>query len=832
MDPSNKKSTPKGALAERFMLMSHQQIVQACGEVNELTKGEMDVRPVIHEDHIKSLKSDAAALFSFFEQKRFLEEGAAADSKSSSKRKVKSSSKRKAKSQSKWKVNSKLDDEWALNMFSEDIDLLATGVSKFDDVLKGGFRVYHDKVASSTFDTKCVEPFVLTLQGRPGSGKTTIALQILCNFAAQGYSTLYLSVEQDLHSLRRTIERFCSTTGWDQDRDATAVKCTLAETPASDRQKFASNLAAWVKTKSEGESAHTIFSSVSTELTKALSESDPVHQSKSKSKNDPPTLEDVAKNYKAPDQKKEFFVAIIRRDTDGQLVLEKETAEKVRQWIIDGLHGVVLSAVDESSVGKREAGRSQDGGKYVRLDAAALVETLKHYRSRPKDPDIPNDPYGEGDGFGLVFSWLAVDSITALTEFGTRKSLSEFKIAAAKEKLPTALVLLTECTSDSPSTPTDLEIASDKVIEIGERPLEIAAETGAGGARYMQRYLEVKKCRLAPFHRGQHPIAIKTSSVKAYRSITILLKVTGKRRRSSNWENSERRGEEAVIFGIEGLDGKVGLADSIKKGSVTVLTGPPGSKKTGISTYFCAKYIYDQYQALKKENDGEPVDETKLPKTIVYSFGGDRRGVVHGMNQYITPRGERLIGKDSAGEASPVRDCVRVRDISPGYLFPEQFVETLIDTLDKKQGDRIERIVFDSFDSVHAAFPIMRMDQFLWKVIFQVCWDYGVSALLKVSELEHASEYYHNMASLVTSMADNILHVDKNDNLNVIETETGGHTRSKLRLETEYWHCENKLVGMEEHTEYAENETARFPTPDDGEPGMVLRIRRDPPSLM
>ncbi|MET0313568.1 MAG: ATPase domain-containing protein [Hansschlegelia sp.] len=77
--------------------------------------------------------------------------------------------------------------------------LASFGVSGLDDVLGGGLR--RDR-------------FYL-LEGAPGTGKTTIALQFLRDGAARGERGLYITLSETEDELRETAESH----GWDLDRD-------------------------------------------------------------------------------------------------------------------------------------------------------------------------------------------------------------------------------------------------------------------------------------------------------------------------------------------------------------------------------------------------------------------------------------------------------------------------------------------------------------------------------------------------------------------------------------------------------------------------------------
>ena len=811
--PSQLQTSASGHLVkERFLLLPHDEILAQCRRVNATTQQRMDYRLPINLDVQSDLVKNYPAFFAFFAEKRFLE---------------KSSSQNQNGGDDRWIINSKLDDEWAVNIFSQDVDLLATGIYKLDDVLKGGFRLYRDKLLEDKYDKKCAEPCLVTLQGRPGTGKTTIGLQILSNFAAQGYSSVYASAEQSIESLKRTIRRFCRTTEWSSSASEKVVRCRLLNFPENDRSRFAAELSRYAKDHIPPPADNwldmmppdwqasfcdwLVAKNNKLVATNYCCERERQRQQrKQHGDTEPP--------FAPTPERGEFLVVVYDNLTDTDI-------SHVNEFVAAGWHAIVLAPIEDRPGGNQIAVKDDKvnprGGGFLHIGPVDLASDLL-------------DIY---KGLGVLPTWLALDSITAFRNLGGRKSVNELRKSLVSSGLPTSLLFLTEFVSDDANkSPTEHEILSDTIIQLGERPLQIA-EVEESASNYMQRYLEVRKCRLAPFHRGKHPIAIKSYSVKVYRSIAILLKATGKRRRSTEFLNDSGNQDGvsgsqngSLNFGVLGLDGAVGLNGSLRKGSVTVLAGPPGSHRTGISTYFLTEPIraYLKVNGGISDNDEKANHVRGCPRSIIYSFGGDRRGVENGMEPYINSSGERIYSED-------VRQHVMVRDISPGYLFPEAFIEDLIDLLrdaNEPQGQsseglprlgKIERVVFDSFDSVHAAFPIMRMDQFLWKLIYQVCCDYKVSAIVKITSLEHASEYYRNMAALVTSMADNIIRVSHDDQLQVVESETGAHPRGSFRLETEYWDDKFASYGIEDPG------PGTFPRPGDFKRygvGLLLKVRR------
>ncbi len=90
-----------------------------------------------------------------------------------------------------------------------------TGVSGLDDVLKGGFparRLY-------------------LLQGEPGAGKTTLALQFLLSGARAGEKVLYISLSET----RDEVEEVAASHGWSLDGieivELSAIEKQLSNSP-------------------------------------------------------------------------------------------------------------------------------------------------------------------------------------------------------------------------------------------------------------------------------------------------------------------------------------------------------------------------------------------------------------------------------------------------------------------------------------------------------------------------------------------------------------------------------------------------------------------------
>ena len=77
---------------------------------------------------------------------------------------------------------------------SDDPETISTGSSGLDDILGGGFdadRVY-------------------LIEGRPGTGKTTLALQFLLEGVRQGEPCLYVTLSESERELRSVVSRH----GW------------------------------------------------------------------------------------------------------------------------------------------------------------------------------------------------------------------------------------------------------------------------------------------------------------------------------------------------------------------------------------------------------------------------------------------------------------------------------------------------------------------------------------------------------------------------------------------------------------------------------------------
>ncbi len=95
-------------------------------------------------------------------------------------------------------------------------DLSPTGIAGLDDILRGGFpanRLY-------------------LLRGEPGSGKTTLALQYLLTGAAQGESTLYITLSET----RDEVQSVAQSHGWNLDKVAIFELSALEEQLAQESQ--------------------------------------------------------------------------------------------------------------------------------------------------------------------------------------------------------------------------------------------------------------------------------------------------------------------------------------------------------------------------------------------------------------------------------------------------------------------------------------------------------------------------------------------------------------------------------------------------------------------
>jgi circadian clock protein KaiC len=80
---------------------------------------------------------------------------------------------------------------------TDDVPRISTGNSGLDDILGGGL------------DADCVYLY----EGRPGSGKTTLALQFLLEGTCKGESVLLISLAENERELRRVAGRH----GWSLD---------------------------------------------------------------------------------------------------------------------------------------------------------------------------------------------------------------------------------------------------------------------------------------------------------------------------------------------------------------------------------------------------------------------------------------------------------------------------------------------------------------------------------------------------------------------------------------------------------------------------------------
>lgn len=674
---------------------------------------------------------DFDVLFSFFEHKRFVQPNPRGGSSPT------------------WALNTKFDDEWALNIFSEKIDLLATGIYKLDDVLKGGFRAYRKTTLKGDLEPisdgqKKIESLSVLLQGRPGSGKTTTALLMLCNFVCQGYSTLYISAEQQLSSLLRTIERFCDEFERDETQPEIIV-CKLKAPPVSD---------------SERELERQLENNDLRSFVKAL---------RDKRQEIAPQVKDRGK----------FGIAVLEGTHDAASIASRLGTLRTEY----GIHFIVLCRV----AAKVEEGHVATAGTIFPTEPQQFLDQLKAFKS----------------AYRIEPTWLVLDSVTAFERLGDR--FASYVFQGAEEGL--CRLFLTEHVSRREANPTDLETSCDMLVELGERNLQIA-KVQDSPSNYMQRYLEIKKFRLSPFHRGKHPMALKNDKVKVFRSAAILLKVTGHKRREEEPiilnESGDVVPSERLRFGIDGLDTTYGLNGSMGPGSFTVLHGPPGSHKTAMCNYFLTSDIRQRRAELFEIERRKPLprsglrrkhfpleayqakpgdDKTKdVGRCLIYSFTADRRSIIHGMRNFVDGNGP-IFEDHWAQGTDKVPALIEIHDINPGYLFPEAFVEDLLDTLTKPNSRTISRIVFDSFDAIQAAYPIMRMDQFFWKVISQICCDHKVSALLKVSNTEARDDLNSETAVLLSGIADNIIAVNNEGNLKIVASEHRVHNTNALVVE-------------------------------------------------
>ena len=75
--------------------------------------------------------------------------------------------------------------------------MFETGVSGLDNILGGGLPQGH----------------LYLIEGDPGTGKTTLALQFLLEGAAQGESVIYVTLSES----RRELEQVARSHGWSPD---------------------------------------------------------------------------------------------------------------------------------------------------------------------------------------------------------------------------------------------------------------------------------------------------------------------------------------------------------------------------------------------------------------------------------------------------------------------------------------------------------------------------------------------------------------------------------------------------------------------------------------
>jgi predicted ATP-dependent serine protease len=75
-------------------------------------------------------------------------------------------------------------------MEQDNLNRLSTGIPGLDDILHGGLA----------------KGFLYLIEGHPGAGKTTLALQFLMEGARQGETGLYISLAESESELRRVAE--------------------------------------------------------------------------------------------------------------------------------------------------------------------------------------------------------------------------------------------------------------------------------------------------------------------------------------------------------------------------------------------------------------------------------------------------------------------------------------------------------------------------------------------------------------------------------------------------------------------------------------------------
>src|ERR1700759_5705750 len=80
---------------------------------------------------------------------------------------------------------------------ADDLPRISTGSEGLDDILGGGFDRHR----------------LYLYEGRPGTGKTTIALQFLLEGAKQGERTLYITLSETQRELQLVAQRH----GWSLD---------------------------------------------------------------------------------------------------------------------------------------------------------------------------------------------------------------------------------------------------------------------------------------------------------------------------------------------------------------------------------------------------------------------------------------------------------------------------------------------------------------------------------------------------------------------------------------------------------------------------------------
>ncbi len=398
----------------------------------------------------------------------------------------------------------------------------------------------------------------------------------------------------------------------------------------------------------------------------------------------------------------------------------------------------------------REASSFQDPG-----DSEAIAQVVEGVRDEVDE--IEAHPH-----------WLVVDSANAIPGMLFRNQLMQTRLQLKQideGQIGLSVIYVSEERYPGKRTFTDEEFAADMVIELGHRHFQIGSGPNPSND-YDQRYLEITKSRHQSVHRGQHPLAIKDHGIVVHSSSAIAFKITSKT--AHPLEHKE------LFFGIEGIDNLVN--GSIVDGTTTLLTGNAITQKLGISLNFLAKGL----------EDGK--------NCALYYFTDNRPEVDALLNSYVYGNHNDSMAKIFEDKIS--HHVLDIRCLTPGYLFPEDFlgnlekeiherpaykkterervgdavleilgpsVKELVDKFRRSdetssedgedngafeemnrsehssRGGRtpsiVRRMVFADVDKIAAQFPIIYTNEFFFQTLFQILRKYGISCVIIDSAL-------------------------------------------------------------------------------------------------